>query len=184
MTNESSQAYVPIETKTPNLVGPAAIGWELGDEGFFPHNIGKFLLKASNFHPLIQYYFFSLISLKHPDIETVPPHHRPRIIVPGATYELGVYAVDPQKGVYVGTPVPILTPHTFAAQWYCSDDEQAHDMFIDAIVDVLSGELNPMPVDGKSAWVSRFGYSPYLAGALSIQDVHQLNNFVSDVPKQ
>ena len=134
------------------------------------------------YHPIFQYFHIGLLSLLHPSVETC--ELKPRVVVPGANYEIVVYAINPQSVVYVNRPAEIIQPYTFAAQWYCVDEDHAIASYTEAVIEIIRGDLNPIPSDTKCTWISRFGYSPNLTGLISIQDAYTLSNFSAELTRQ
>lgn len=87
------------------------------------------------------------------DVPGLPPA---KIYLPGATHEIMLLALNPEKEVHVDRPVSMLYPANFAAQMICRDDDEALEVIEKTARDCCDGILNP-DTDGRQRWIARFG---------------------------
>ncbi len=129
------------------------------DAGMVPAehaNIASWVVEAPFAHPVWHSYGFTLVHLR--DIPGAP---KATIILPGATHEFLVWALDPEKprdrivklGDVMGSR---LSPCNFVAQLVADSDQAAISRIEDAIREVCGGWLSP-DTDYISQWTERFG---------------------------
>lgn len=102
------------------------------------------------------------------------PDKRPLIIhLPGATHELGLFALDPEWRLDLTQNPRWLHPGNFAAQFVAGSDESAAQHIMDCVTDIVGGRLNP-DTDATQSWIQRFNASmikgdPKDVGATKLQ---------------
>jgi hypothetical protein len=95
---------------------------------------------------------------------------KPKINLPGATHEVWVYALDPDKDPDPRNPMKtVLTPPNFIGQWTSQARRNPVDLDRDAtekverhLDEILAGELSP-DTDYRHEWVRRFSDSNVVA---------------------
>lgn len=117
-----------------------------------PHaTLSTWLITAPQYHPLWSQYNLGMVHLRDED-GLGPPQ---RLDFAGATHELLVFALNPDKGPYdeadfarfaVEGGMPYLTPQNIGLQFEMSDTE-AVDLAEWAIKGVVHGALNPETAD-------------------------------------
>lgn len=112
------------------------------------------IVEAEWAHPFWDCYAISAANLG--PIDGLPD---PIIYVPGATVEIVVYALDPERGLLATLrkerPLAVLMPPNFAAQLHPRDGDP-FERIEQAVRDVLARRLNP-DTDFRRDWIARFG---------------------------
>lgn len=106
-------------------------------------------------HPMWPCVAVACISLRD-----VPGWPSATINLPGATHEVMVMALDPDKPVCVDQQPSYLRPTNFAGQFIASSDDEARERIEQAVRDICAGTLNP-DSDGRHQWAERFSRSNF-----------------------
>jgi hypothetical protein len=77
---------------------------------------------------------------------------------PGATHEICVTALHPDRRPTLNGSIYPLTPINFAGQFIASSDEDASQRTEAEVVEVINGVLSP-DTDFIGMWIQRFGDS-------------------------
>jgi hypothetical protein len=126
-------------------------------------NICTWLIEAPYAHPIWHSYALSCIHLR--PLPDLPPPH---IVVPGATHEFHLFAIDPRAdrsaliadGCF-GPKIRPLVPQNFAAQLKCpaliteDSDNEARQLMDDLVHDICNRVINP-DTDYRKQWIERF----------------------------
>lgn len=147
----------------PDITGAAGRAWlysRLPDRPDVTATIRSWIVEAPAAHPLWHSYFIGVIHLR--DIPGVVPA---TILLPGATHEVFVYALDPRQPAAPDLEVRWLRPINFAGQWIASDDERAIAKVEGCVRDICDGRLSP-DTDWMQHWIARFSAS-HVKGELS-----------------
>lgn len=120
--------------------------------------VASWLIRAAWAHPLWSWYWLGCVSLR--DVPGAPPA---TIYLPGATHEVFVYALQPDKPVYIDDYPKRLEPANFHGQFIEPDDAAAAARMRRTVQDIVAGRLNP-DTDARSAWVARFSDSNLRGG--------------------
>lgn len=139
----------------PDLTGQQGYAWRLPDSIALrsgkPHaQVAQWVMQAAYAHPIWHSYVLSLVHLR--PVSGLRP---PLIMVPDATHEFMLYALDP------GHPIDFerlrcLQPMNFAAQFKSDDDAAAIRRIEETVQDVIDGVLSP-DTDFRWQWYARFG---------------------------
>jgi hypothetical protein len=117
--------------------------------------LAEWVVHASWSHPIWPFVSVMLIHLR--DIPGMPP---PFIKLPGATHEVMVFAMDPDKyPPHLDTDYPVgrfLSPGNFTGQFIADSDQAAIERIEFTIHEICAGQLNP-DTDGVRGWIERFG---------------------------
>lgn len=151
--------------KPPDIVCPHGRAWmcDLAEgyriKGFKPEDdatLAHWVVEAPYAHPFWHSYSVVLIHLRE-----MPDKRVTKIYKPGATHEIWVYAMDPQKdrrpvvetGIVDGS---WLTPGNYAGQFIAGSDEAALVLVRGAVERICDGTLSP-DTDFHWLWVGLFG---------------------------
>lgn len=118
------------------------------------------IASAAYAHPLWSHYVIMCIALR--DVPGVPTA---KVNLKGATHEVMVFALDPDRRPAVNDMPRMLQPANFVAQFIEPDDLSAAARVQQAVQDVIDGTLNP-DTDFRRMWVDRFSGSNLKPGAL------------------
>lgn len=122
-----------------------------GNQAQLQTSVDGWIVQAPYAHPVWHSYWVACVTLR--DVEGLPPAviHRP-----GATHEIIVYALNPEKPTTIDEPVHFLTPSNFVGQFTAWSDEAAREIIGRVVRDIIDGILNP-DTDFRSIWIARFG---------------------------
>lgn len=113
------------------------------------------VVEAAWAHPLWHSYWLVLIHLR-----SLPNQKREiKFYLEGATHELWLYALDPDKPrqeMLDTGRMKLLTPMNFSAQIIEDSDQVAAYLIEQAVKDICAGKLNP-DTDFIRQWAQRFG---------------------------
>lgn len=146
----------------PTLTGAHGMAWLIDLEAIAAKHPGSapaeaqacgWLVYAPYAHQLWHSYAISCINLR--DIPGIPPA---KLNLPGATHELMVFALDPERPMRVDDRPAYLAPANFVAQFIEPTDEAAAARIRQAVQDVCDAKLNP-DTDYMRHWIHRFGAS-------------------------
>jgi hypothetical protein len=116
--------------------------------------VAIWIVEAPWAHPLWHSYGLVVVHLRpHPCCP------EPKIYLEGATHEVWLYALDPNKPRHLminRCDMKFLLPLNFAAQIIEETDEKAAERLEKAVKEILDGKLIP-DTDYISMWVARFG---------------------------
>ncbi len=142
----------------PDYKGSAGRAWELPirlGRHAVKHSaaLGGWLVDAPLAHAFWRYHTATLVHLRE-----VPGVEPPIIVLPGATHELMMWALDPAFDHQIDpsvmhTMTHMLTPIDFAEQFTVRTDRRALDIARLAIQRCINGELLP-DTDSRQAWGS------------------------------
>lgn len=113
--------------------------------------VEAWLVHAPWAHPMWPVHMVAVIHLRA--VEGVKD---PVIRLEGATHEIVVYAVSPEKPTYIDARNDLLFPVNFVGQFAAKDDEAARDRLRFTVGEIVKGQLNP-DTDGFRQWILRFG---------------------------
>jgi hypothetical protein len=180
----SEEEFVPDErielmSARPKYWGPYATVWDMPHvNGWMPNQIGRHIVYAPSVHPFLEYFYLGLVSLCMSTSKEA--HVSPKVVQPGANFEIHLYACDPQKKPCLNYPPNIIMPQLFASQWYSFNQVYAEAAYHQVMMEVCMGTVPILPTEGKNEWVLRFGYHTLLVNGMSIQDSHRLYLEMSD----
>lgn len=160
-------------TKLPDLppqpadhVGPHGQAWRVDTAAILREQVAKagkappielqvchWVVHAPYSHPIWPCVAVMCISLR--DIEGWPPA---TILLEGATHEVMVAALEPDRPVRIDKPAAMLQPLNFAGQFIAASDEAARARIEETVRDICAGTLNP-DTDNRRAWADRFSRS-------------------------
>jgi len=139
----------------PAYVGPHGRVYEVPNKAWevaFPNQphsaIGVWFLDAPWCHPMWKQYYVSLIHLGH-----VEGLGAATVVVPGATHELLVFALDPQNQMdpTMLTPPKMLTPQNLGQQFQAESPEKAKATISALLKQVCHGTLS-VDSDYRRVW--------------------------------
>ncbi len=81
-----------------------------------------------------------------------------KIMLPGATHEMFLFALDPDHVPEIDKRLHLLTPANFGGQWIAGSDNAAVEYIKSIVSEVCDGALSP-DTDFRSMWVERFSDS-------------------------
>lgn len=148
--------------RTPDLTGARGSAWRSDVEGMARRRpagppkeltVAAWIATAPYAHPLWHSYAIGCISLRHVDGWPAA-----QIMLPGATHEIFVIALDPDHPVPLNDAPRHLTPLNFAGQFVAESDAAAAERVERAVQDVIDGRLNP-DTDYIRHWMYRFSDS-------------------------
>lgn len=147
----------------PDLEGPAGKAWKMDGDSYLKLHPEKapihevttacWILQCPAYHPVWHSYVISCVSLKN--MEGLPPAV---ILLPNATHELFVIALNPNFPTTVNEDFCFLEPINFSAQFIAENDEVASGRIEESVKEILAGVLSP-DTDFMSMWVARYGDS-------------------------
>ncbi len=152
-------------SRAPDMNGPAGKAWLVNIDEVFANNpalagkphaqVAAWLVEAPYAHPLWHSYGFSLIHTGK-----VPGLDECHLYVPGATHELVIFALDPDKSrdgaLRTNLIKSRLEPINFGAQFIASSNELAIERVRGDIQLVIDGQLSP-DTDYRSMWIAKYG---------------------------
>ena len=162
MTNRRILKMEEEPSEIPDYSFGDCKAWVANDEGVARnggHDVNKFaslrtwIIKAPYAHPLWSYYVLAVVHLR--PIDGMPD---PIIRLKGATHEMFLFALDPEKPVALDKKPSLLHPANFIAQFIAAHDMDAVRMIDETASDVVTGRLNP-DTDYMQHWIARFGSS-------------------------
>ena len=118
--------------------------------------LAHWVIEAPDAHPVWHSYSLIVIHLRP------MPDNRPTMFyIDGATHEMWLYAIDPDKDRNELLSTGIVQRHwmwpcNFAAQFIEIGDDLARERIQNAAMRICLGELNP-DTDGRSQWEAQFG---------------------------
>lgn len=143
---------------TPDIQGPAGRAWRYDMDtiarkaGNRPHaSVESWLIEAKWAHPHWHSYALMLIHLRN-----VPGLGQPKLYVTGATHEVFLAALNPEKVRDLKRNPDYMMPLNFAAQFIAQDDAAATARINDTVREVVNGELSP-DTDHMQSWIRRYG---------------------------
>lgn len=143
---------------TPDMQGSFGRAWRYDIEaiarkaGNKPHSsILSWVIEAPNANPMWHSYALHLIHLRD-EIDL----GRPKIYVQGATHEMMLFALNPDKPRDLKDYPSVLTPINFAAQFIARDDSYAIARINETVCEIVNGQLSP-DTDHTQSWIARFG---------------------------
>jgi hypothetical protein len=151
-----------IDKAIPVVKGSHGMAWECDVDaimealGFRPATsacIGQWIVAAPWAHPFWDNYIISVIHLR-----PIPGAEPPVILLPGATHEIYVIALDPNHEPDTADIPRTLTPINFAAQFIAQHDVEARARVLRSVEEICKGELNP-DTDYIREWVRRYSDS-------------------------
>lgn len=114
--------------------------------------VADWIVEAVYAHPLWHSYHLICYALRpHPSVQG-----ETKIYLEGATHEMVLYALDPQKPRALNDVMHWLSPCNFAAQIKAHTDAEAMLRIYAAVEDIVAGRLSP-DTDFRSMWARRFG---------------------------
>lgn len=116
-------------------------------------SLHQWLAYAPYAHPIWHTYLIVSFALR--DAAGVPAATK---LLPDATHEVVVMALDPDHETYVDDFPKLLTPANFAGQFIEPDDDAANERIKRCVQDVIDGVLNP-DTDYMQWWIRRFSAS-------------------------
>lgn len=118
--------------------------------------VGVFCVEAPYGHPIWHSYMLSMIHLR----PLVGQSRLPTINRPGATHEIMVFALDPERQrepfITAKDHPHLLRPANFVGQVIEASDDDAASLLRATVQDVIDGKLNP-DTDYMKWWAERFG---------------------------
>lgn len=140
----------------PTIDGPHARAWklDLSLQTRAHSGVAAWLIEAPWAHPFWHSYGLTMIHLR-----PVPGLGDANIALQGATHELAVYALDPDRPrepIMHGGPTAMMTPCNFAAQIIEASDDAAAERAKRAVDLICQGKLSP-DTDYIRAWGAMFG---------------------------
>lgn len=161
------------ENTTPTMRGKLGDAWLIDMEAVSrrrgivndPHaavTLPCWIASAAYAHPLWSHYVVMCIALR--DVAGVP---KAKVNLEGATHEIMVFALDPDRKPAVDDMPRTLQPANFVGQFIEADDLSAAARVQQAVQDVIDGSLNP-DTDARRMWVDRFSASNLKPGALDL----------------
>ena len=141
----------------PELDSPTTRAWRYDIAALAAKNdhptagVSSWLIEAKWAHPIWHSYALHCYHLRD-----VPSLGHPVIYLPGATHELILFALDPDKPRDLADFPAHLHPPNFAAQFVAEDDEAAALLVAAAVDEIVEGKLSPA-TDFRRQWVERFG---------------------------
>jgi hypothetical protein len=149
----------------PTLKTDHGAAWELDDTTETgTARVASWVVFCPWAHPFWSYYLIAAVHLRKQN--GVPDG---KVLLPGATHEVFVMALDPQKVPDVLLPArSALSPMNFAGQWIAAarlnpvdQDKAAARDIRKCVDDILAGTLSP-DTDFRRQWVERFSGSNLL----------------------
>ena len=118
------------------------------------------IASAAYAHHMWSHYVIMCIALR--DVPGVP---KAKINLEGATHEVMVYALDPDRKPAIDDAPKLLLPANFSGQFVETDDLRAAARIQSVVQDVIDGTLNP-DTDFRQMWVERFSASNLKSNAM------------------
>lgn len=142
----------------PTLVGSHAKAWrvpiyrEKESEG---SSVDRWVIYQPGVNAFWSFYMVEVIHLR--PIEGLGDA---RILLPGASHEVMVFALDPERDIYDcwKNNLPILVPPNYTGQFFAESDEYAKERVERAVIDITNGLLTA-DSDSIQGWIDRFGTS-------------------------
>lgn len=161
-----------IENTAPTMQGKAGNAWLIDMEACarrrglvgdprFAVTLPCWIASAPYAHPMWSRYAILSVALRE-----APGVPQAKVNLDGATHEVMVYALNPDKAPAVDDLPSILHPANFTGQFVAPDDLAAAARVQQAVQDVIDGALNP-DSDYLHVWAARFSNSNLLATALT-----------------
>jgi hypothetical protein len=157
-----NEPLVYVEDVKPDLQGANGLAWKHDIEACarrYPSGptaeltVASWIVEARYAHPIWHSYVIAAVALR--DVPGVPKAviHRP-----GATHEVMVYALNPDKPRAVNDGPRFLTPANFHGQWIAGSDAEAARFIEETVQLVIDGNLSP-DTDFRRNWIARFSAS-------------------------
>lgn len=157
------EPIIYTDEKTPDIEGVYGRAWKQDFESFKRRNPGLpadssvcgWIVSAPWAYPLRSCYMIACVSLK--DSPGLQPA---KVMLPGATHEVFVVALDPeQKRIPLNDSPKMLRPVNFAGQWVAASDDDARLKIEGCVKEiVIHATLSP-DIDFIRQWVDRFSGS-------------------------
>jgi hypothetical protein len=111
------------------------------------------IINAPWAHPVWPNYILYCVHLRQiPGQSKEPVIHKP-----GATHEIGLYALNPDHVPAVdGSPFYFLMPPNYVGQFIAESDEHARQIIRHTVDEICAGRLNP-DTDARKHWKQLFG---------------------------
>jgi hypothetical protein len=166
----STIRHIDVENNPPTLLETAGSAWLLDVEEMRKKagttdednaTVCAWIVYAPWAHPFWAYYLIAAVHLRE-----TKKYPMPKIILPGATHEIFVAAMDPEKIPDIWNPFPCtLRPLNFVGQWVAPVrpnpidlDQSAAEKVEASVREILAGTLNP-DTDCIQQWVQRYSGS-------------------------
>lgn len=115
--------------------------------------VSSWVVYAPCAHPLWAYYWIGCVSLR-----SIPNAAPPLILIPNATHEVMVYALNPDIDPAIDDGPQMLLPANFHGQFIEACDEDAAARVQASVKEVVAGLLSP-DTDFQREWVRRYSDS-------------------------
>jgi hypothetical protein len=152
----------PVDTP-PTITGREGRAWAIdfikayesaGKDRTSGAEVAGWIIEAAWAHPFWHSYWLQVVHLR-----PMPDDRPTKIYLEGATHELWLYALNPEKprqAMLDGGQVYWLDPINFAAQLIERSDADAMQHAEEAVHAICDGNLSP-DTDFRAVWVSLFG---------------------------
>jgi hypothetical protein len=160
----SAEKVYQIPSATPTLRGDYGQAWKqdiskmaeaYGMTSDQHATICQWIIFAPWAHPVWHCYGLDLYHLRPMPFGELK---NPKLMMPNATHELALCALNPRTSVEIGKGIDPISPPNFVAQIVETDDQAAALRIHAAVREILDGTLNP-DTDAVESWFTRFGRS-------------------------
>lgn len=123
------------------------------DQGGVGAAICAWIIEAPWAHPFWHSYLLSAVHLR-----PTKEFGEAKVRLPGATHEVVLLALNPEKPISTKSFPYYLSPSNFMGQWIAGSDEAACRKIEETVDEILAGTLSP-DTDFRREWIKRFSDS-------------------------